>query len=80
MVTGSAGVRVGHTAATASSYRCEVRQEGNRLIATRKLEHAAGPTVIPPEQYAQFREYWSKCARADAMDIVLFRGNSPFST
>lgn len=61
-----------------SSYRCEVRQEGNKLIARRTVEHAAGPTVIPPEQYAQFRAYWSKCARADAMDIVLFRGNSPF--
>jgi hypothetical protein len=54
-----------------ASYENSARIEENTLICERRLTFLGG--IVPPQRYAEFRDFWAACARADADAVVLMR-------
>jgi hypothetical protein len=54
------------------TYFCRITAEGSRLVCERRVDYLGG--IIPPERFAEFKQFWEACARADAADVVLMKG------
>lgn len=54
-----------------ANYLLTVIGEGQELICERQMETVWG--IVPADRFAEFKQFWEQCARADLMDVVLMR-------
>jgi len=53
-------------------YRYTIDIQNSQLSCTRNVEYCGG--IVQPEQFAEFKQFWADCLRADRTDVVLVKG------
>jgi hypothetical protein len=54
-----------------AKYSNRVTFEKSRLLCERRMDTLGG--IVPTDQFAEFKNFWEACARADQADVVLMR-------